>query len=433
MAVACSLACSPEVSRPNLLLITLDTTRADHTSLDSYERDTTPRLRALAAEGASFEIAYAPTATTGPTHATLFTSLLPTQHGLIKNGMELNEELYTLAEHLSSQGWRTAAFVSSYVMSDRWGWRQGFGYFDDVFDVEGTTSKKSRWEGHRVEGGFDRRAAVTTARASAWLELQRSGTPFFLFVHYYDPHAPYVPPDSHSGRFSRDDATPLQREISAYDEEIAYTDFQLGRLLDTLDELDLADDTLVVITADHGEGLMDHAHMEHGVHVYEEQVRVPWLIRFPGVVAAGIQPSAPVGLLDLAPTVVDLLGAAAADSFTGRSLAPALRGEAKLDPDHPIRFFRRHYADPSDEKGPSGVQYGIRVGEWKYIERPSEGEPELYNLRTDPREKHNMIGWRPEIAARLSDLLVRGGEDGPAEGRLSPEETKRLQALGYVE
>jgi choline-sulfatase len=434
LTLGCLTACTPEVpDGPNLLLVTLDTTRFDHTSLGSYERDTTPRLRALAAEGASFELAYAPTATTGPTHATLFTSLLPPNHGLVKNGIELDGGLYTLAEHLSTRGWSTAAFVSSYVMSERWGWRQGFGHFDDAFDPGNATKTKRIWEGHVVEGGFDRRAALTTVRARTWLERQRPGRPFFLFVHYYDPHAPYQPPAAWAGRFTPEHATPLEKEIAAYDEEIASTDFEVGRLLDALDELGLAERTLVVVTADHGEGLMDHGHMEHGVHIYEEQVRVPLLIRLPGIVAASTQRTAPVELLDLAPTITDLLGVPTPDTFQGRSLAPALRGEAELDPEHPVRLFRRHYADRGDRGAPKGVQYGVRVGEWKYIERPDEGAPELYDLRADPTERRNLIRNRPEVAARLSPLLVRWGEDAAESVALSPEEEERLRALGYVE
>jgi arylsulfatase A-like enzyme len=424
-------ACTPALPEgPNLVLVTLDTTRFDHTSLGSYERDTTPRLRALAAEGASFELAYAPTATTGPTHATLFTSLLPPEHGVIKNGVALDGDLVTLADHLSAEGWRTAAFVSSYVMSERWGWSQGFGHFDDVFDPAGATKRKKSWEGHTVDGGFDRRASVTTTRARAWLERQRDGRPFFLFVHYYDPHAPYLPPVGFSGRFPSEEPTPLDLSISAYDEEIAYTDDQLGSLLDALDEFGLAENTLVVVTADHGEGLLDHGHMGHGVHLYDEQVRVPLLVRLPGVIAPGIRPDAPVEMLDVAPTLAELLGVPVPVEFTGRNLAPVLRGEGSLDPLHPVRLFRRHYAPKADRKSPSGVQYGVRVGDWKYIERPAEGRPELYNLRSDPGERHNVFTRHPDVAARLAPLLVRGFEDAP---KLAPEEAERLEALGYVE
>jgi len=424
-------ACTPALPEgPNLVLVTLDTVRFDHTSLGSYERDTTPRLRALAAEGASFELAYAPTATTGPTHATLFTSLLPPQHGVIKNGVALDGDLVTFADHLSDEGWRTAAFVSSYVMSERWGWSQGFGHFDDVFDPAGATKRKKNWEGHKVDGGFDRRASVTTARARAWLERQRDGRPFFLFVHYYDPHAPYLPPIGFAGRFSTEEPTPLEGSISAYDEEIAYTDDQLGLLLDALDELGLAENTLVVVTADHGEGLLDHGHMEHGVHLYDEQVRVPLLVRLPGVITPGIRPDAPVEMLDVAPTLADLLGVPVPEEFTGRTLAATLRGEGSLDPLHPVRLFRRHYAPQPDQKSPRGVQYGVRVGDWKYIERPVEGQPELYNLRSDPAERHNVFTRHPDVGARLAPLLVRGPEDAP---KLAPEEAERLEALGYVE
>jgi choline-sulfatase len=440
LAVLALPACSPGAPEgPNLLLVSLDTTRFDHTSLGDYERDTTPRLRALAAEGASFDLAYAPTATTGPTHATLFTSRLPRDHGVVKNGVELDVRLHTLAEHLASHGWRTAAFVSSYVMSARWGWQQGFGHFDDAFEPEDTTYPGRIWEGRVVHAGFDRRAAATTARARAWLESQRDGRPFFLFVHYYDPHAPYVPPEPFSGRFPvGEEAPPLVAEIARYDEEIAYTDSQVGVLLDALDELGLSAETLVIVTADHGEGLMDHGHMAHGAQIYEEQVRVPLLVRLPGVVPADLRDAGPAELLDVAPTALELMGVPGApERFGGRSLAAALRGEASLDPDHPVRLFRRHYAEREGRERPRGEQDGVRLGRWKYIERPSEGEPELYDLEADPGERRNLIHWRPDVADRLAPLLATrpsGLDEGGAKpAGLSDEEEERLRALGYVE
>jgi arylsulfatase A-like enzyme len=266
--------------------VTFDTTRVDHTSPAGYGRDTTPTLAALAREGAWFELAYAPTATTGPSHATLFTGLSPLRHGVLENGAPLGASLETLAERLAAEGWRTGAFVSSFVVSRRFAFDQGFAAFDDLFEQETSTYGEESWEGHGIEGAFDRRADATTERALRWLEANARAGPLFAWVHYFDPHAPYVPPASVAGRFEpAAGADALARDVSRYDEEIAFADAQLARLLHALERLGLASNTLVVVTADHGEGLLDHGHMEHGVHVYEEQVRVPLVVRWPGRIA----------------------------------------------------------------------------------------------------------------------------------------------------
>src|SRR4029453_6535003 len=263
--------------------VSFDTTRFDHTSLSGYARDTTPQLRALAAQGASFGLAYAPTATTGPSHASLFTGLSPLRHGVVKNGAPLPAGLETLAERLSGAGYRTAGFVSSFVISHRFAFEQGFATFDDAFDRETSTFTEAFWEGRRVEGGFDRRADKTTRRAVRWLEANGPRGAFFLFVHYFDPHAPYGAPAGWAGRFDPGPgADALARDVAHYDDEIAFADAQLGELVGALDRLGLASRTVLVVTADHGEGLMDHGHMQHGVHVYEEQVGVPLVVRCPG-------------------------------------------------------------------------------------------------------------------------------------------------------
>ena len=196
------LACSPDAAelraadpRPNILLVSLDTTRADHLSAYGYERDTSPTLRALSAEGVRFEVAYAPSATTGPSHASLFTSLYPLTHRVVKNGRSLAPEFDTMAELLSRAGFQTAAVVSSFVLSERFGYAQGFDVFDADFSGADVPSGTTLWEGHSVEGKFYGRADDTTRRALAWLDGRRApDRPFFLFVHYFDPHDPYHVP-----------------------------------------------------------------------------------------------------------------------------------------------------------------------------------------------------------------------------------------------
>jgi arylsulfatase A-like enzyme len=431
--------------RPSLLLVTLDTTRFDHTTLGGYGRDTTPRLAALAREGASFELAYAPTSTTGPTHATLFTGLSPLRHRVLKNGVPLEASAETLAERLAGLGWRTGAFVSSFVVSRRFGFDQGFDAYDDRFERATSTYTEKFWEGQAVRDAFDRRGNATTDRALRWLEANAGRAPLFAWVHYFDPHAPYVPPEGFAGRFEPAPVDgglvppagrELARDVARYDEEIAFADAELGRLLDALERLGLAANTIVAVTADHGEGLMDHGHMEHGVHIYEEQVRVPLVLRWPGRIAPARLPG-PVELADLRPTLEALLGLDPVAGAEGRSLAHALTAGAPLEPERPVHLYRRHFA--GEQRGDTfvrGEKFGVRVGRWKLIDGPEEGTRELFDLAADPGERENRAADAPEVAAELAARLAawRAGRVGEATPlAITPEERERLRALGYTE
>ena len=226
--------------------------------------------------------------------------------------------------------------------------------------------------------------------------------------------------------------------MARYDEEIAFADAQLGELLDGLARLGLAERSVLAVTADHGEGLMDHGHMEHGVHVYEEQVRVPLLIRWPGRIAAGLRFDEPVALLDLAPTLGELLGMPAPDAgYEGRSLAPALLGRETLRA-APIFLYRRHFA--GERRGGQfvkGEKLAVREGRFKYIDGPEEGTRELFDLEADPGERRNLVLEQPQTAEALGALVEgwRAGRSGPANRplQISPEERRRLEALGYTE
>jgi arylsulfatase A-like enzyme len=445
-AAETAVAAGTTASGPNLLVVSIDTLRADHTSPYGYGRDTTPGLSALAAQGTLFAVAYAPSPSTAPSHATLFTGQYPGSHGLLKNGIDLDGRMRTLAEILGEHGYQTAAVVSSFVLDARFGFDQGFGTYLDDFPKDEAKGKVDTWEDHEVEGGFDARADDTTRRVLRWLWLDRDAErPFFLFVHYFDPHTPYSPPPGTLLRFPPDpypagagDAGDRRREgIRGYDAEIVFADQEVGRLLEELDRLELAGETLVVVTADHGEGLLDHGFWRHGVDVHEEAVRIPLVVRWPGVVAAGRRSDAPVELVDLAPTLLDLLGVDhSPEHFEGRSLAAYLRGEGELDADDPVFLYRRNY-DPTVVKDEqlAGEQHGVRRGHWKLIDR-SQGDDALYDLARDPGERDNRIDAEPERAAALRRLLDewRSGHAEPsAPPALDPEERRALEALGYVE
>lgn len=436
---------------PNVLLVVVDTLRADHTSAYGYARDTTPRLRALAEHGVRFENAYAPVGLTAPSHASLFTSLHPLTHGVVRNGLALGDEHVTLAEYLAVRGYQTAAVVSSFVLDRKFGLGQGFAFYDDDFDPAEATVELAEWEGYAVTEGFDRRADYTTRRAVAWLRESRArGTPFFLFVHYFDPHAPYTPPASYAALFEPEGEGPAA-EVAAYDAEIAFTDAAIGHLLDALDDLGLAAETLVVVTADHGEGLMQRGYMLHGLSVHEEELRVPLLLRWPVQLPAGRSIAEPVSVLDLGPTLAELVPIARTGvASEGRSFAAALRGEGGLDAERPIFVYRRDFGPepvhPVVVGGPAGAaarvsvagtQFGVRQGRWKYVVAPLEGPPALYDLEADPGELHDLsareAGSAQRLGQRLEAWLGVHAQPLPAAGQPSAADRARLRALGYAE
>jgi arylsulfatase A-like enzyme len=440
--LALAFACARESGPPNLILISLDTLRRDHSSVYGYERETTPSLERFAEQGVRFALAYAPTSTTGPSHATLFTSLYPITHRVVKNGRVLVPAHVTLAERLRERGWATAGVVSSYVLDARFGWAQGFDVWDDDFDAATATVRNESWEGVEVEV-FDRTADATTQHALAWLDGPREhDRPFFLFVHYFDPHSPWVPPAELARRFPPAAApTGGLRVLKArYDAEIAFADQQIGALLDALEERGLAENTLVAITADHGEGLMQHGHLLHGAQIYEEQVRVPLLLRWPGRLPAGRVIEGAVSLIDLAPTLLELAGVppAANGAMQGRSLVPVLEARERIDPLLPIFLFRQHYEHGFDSGTPvAGEQYGVRLGDWKLILGPEEGTRQLFDVARDPRERSDRAAEEPSLVAELERRIAAWRAEytraETAPDAISPEDLERLRALGYVE
>jgi arylsulfatase A-like enzyme len=391
----------------------------------------------------SFTRAYAMTSTTAPSHATLFTGRYAPAHGVPRNGFPLEADAETLAERLAARGHRTAGFVSSFVLSGRFGFDQGFARWDEAFDAETSSLPMKRWEGHEVPGGaFDRAASETTARAVAWLDEAPRGDPFFLFVHYFDAHEPYTPPPEARAALGGPPVTgPRADEIDRYDAEIALVDHALGELLDALAERGLAERTLVIVTSDHGQGLADHDDPYHSVNVYEESVRAVLVVRGPGVAPAGRTSDAPVEPVDLVPTVLDWVepGAAAGLDLPGRSLLPYLARAEPLDADRPVFVYRQWYphATVVREAPVEGQQFGIRLGPWKYIEGDRDGRRELYHLERDPGERENRLDAEPEVgadlAARLHAFRVANPRPGGPLPRLSDEDRARLEALGYVE
>jgi arylsulfatase A-like enzyme len=445
-------ACSAPPS-PNIVLITIDTLRADHCSVYGYGVGTTPQLEKLAREGARIEAAYVSMPSTGPAHASLFTSRYPLAHRVLKNGHVLADDYPLLAEVLRGAGYRTAAFVSSFVLDDRFGYGQGFDSYDDDFrGADSSYKNMEQWEGIEVPGEFDRRANETTDRAVSWLRENGRRGGFFLWVHYMDPHSPYDPPEPWRAKYVKPEMKrrSLRRAIALYDAEIAFTDREVGRLLDELDGISPPEATLVVLTADHGEGLLDHGFMGHGAILYEETLRVPLLVRWRGRIAAGSVIRGPVEIEDLMPSILGLAGIPPGELILqGRDLTGALTTGAALDPQHRAYFQRRLYEKSRVSTFPvdgvvfgrplrvKGDKYAVRKGGWKYIEAPMEGTRELYDLSSDPRERTNLLSRRRELADELAGEIEawRSEQDGLALGparEAAEEELERLRALGYV-
>jgi len=446
LVLVCACSDAESGPAPNLLLITLDTTRADHCSVHGYERDTTPELRRLAEQGARFDRAYAPSPSTAPTHASIFTSLHPLEHGLVKNGLRLDGRFDTLAERLARRGYETAAFVSSFVLNRKFGFAQGFDVYDDKFErKDASVWWVERWWGFEVPEGFDRRADETTMRANRWLIHREGDRPFFLFVHYFDPHAPYDPPERFASRFRGEGPQgSVDEVVSRYDAEIAFADAQIGRLLETVKHLGIAEETLIVVAGDHGEGLAQHGHMYHGDYIYEEAVRVPLVFRWPGRILPARVIEAPVQVNDLTPTILDLLGIPGTN-LEGRTLAPALVGDAGLDAEHPLYFQtdrqlssqRFRYLDSTVGSDWSiGERFGIRLGRWKYSEDWGRESQELFDLAEDPEESRNLALELPDRTAELSRRLREWRRSDTAaaatSARMSEDDIARLRALGYV-
>ena len=356
--------------------------------------------------------------------------------------MKLAEQHNTLAEYLKANHYQTAALVSVFVLESKFGYAQGFEFFYDKFKSDEATIHSKQWGEHPLDSGaFDRRADYTTRRAINWLTKKRNPKkPFFLFIHYFDPHKTYIPPEPFASRFAPESENPteLEKIVGNYDGEIAFTDAQIGTLLKKLDQMGLSENTLIVITADHGEGLMQHNWLQHGLNIYEEAVRVPLLVRWPDHIPQGKIISEPVGLVSLAPTILDLVGIKPGNEpFQGQSLGPVLRGEMTLDKDRSIYLYRQHYEE-GEEGGAisNGDKFGIRVGTWKYIEGEKENTKELFDLSTDPGELTNLYYTFPKKAAELTSQLKEWEKtclkttSEPSE--ISEKDLQRLKSLGYT-
>ena len=413
-AVGCSRPAPPPVGAKHLVLVTIDTLRADRLSCYGSRTVSTPHLDAIAAQGALCPDVSVQAPLTRPSHVTLFTGRYPAEHGIRDNvAPALVAEVPTLAERLKGQGFETAAFVSSIVLSRQSGLARGFDTYSDRFEAGADDA--------RFLNTIQRRGDGPTAEAIAWLEAHPASRTF-VWLHLYDPHDPYEPPEPYATRYAD----------RPYDGEVAFADDLVGRLDAALDRLGRRADTLLIVTSDHGEGLGDHGEAVHGFFVYESTLAVPLLMRGPGS-PAGTRLATTVRSVDLVPTALDLLGAPldASHEVSGRSLAAALRGG-------PAPADEATYAEsltPLLHFGWSDLR-AFREGRFKYIAAP---RPELYDLKDDPGELRNLLDTQAAKAEALRGALARRllaerttATAPAAAAAVPPELLEQLGALGYV-
>ena len=413
VAVLAALACTPSPSpeaapagaaaRPPIVLISVDTLRSDRLPAYGYGGVDTPAIDRLAAEGVLFERAYSHVNVTLASHASVFTGLLPPEHGVRDNaGYRLDDAIPTLAAELQRSGYATGGFVSSYVLRATTGIGRGFDVYDDGVG----------FETGRQLGQLQRPGAETLAAASEWL-AGVADSPFFLFLHLYEPHAPYEPPPPFADRYD-----------NPYDGEVAAADAVVGELLRRLEELGVYDDALVILLSDHGEGLMDHGEMDHLILIYREVIQVPLIVRLPGGERGGERVAVGAQLSDVAPTVYSIAGLPSPDGLAGLDLL-------ELEPGSPDGALRRIVSEsvyPRIHFGWSDLG-SIVEGDLHFIESP---DPELYRLAEDPGERSNVIQEERSAARRLRAALQEIDRTLTSPAEDDPETRRRLESLGYL-
>jgi len=401
---------------PNVLLITIDTVRADHVGAYGYAKAATPAIDRLAREGVRFADATSHAPLTGPAHAAILTGQYPARLGVRDNASTpIPPGTTTLATLFKASRYRTGGFVGAFILGPEYGFSQGFDVFDATF---------SRFNaGMKLQA--QRRAGEVTTAALKWLnqqlnqQLANSNQQWFLWVHYYDAHWPYDPPAPFRTTF----------RASPYDGEVAYVDSNIAKLIAAIEGAGQLDRTLVTVIADHGEGLGDHGEQEHGLFLYDSVLHVPWVMRLPARASAGRVVTTQVRAIDVLPTLAAVAGVTS-PSVDGQNVMPFVTGAAvprDPTPSYAETFYPKWHFGWSELKS-------VRVGDWKYIDAPKS---ELYDLRSDRSERKNAIDARGPLASGLSSKIAKlqsgfGAAATTDAPQPDPDTLARLRSLGYV-
>jgi arylsulfatase A-like enzyme len=443
----CGFACgsgddgskSPGERPPNLLFVVVDTLRADHVGANGYEKATTPTIDRIGREGAVFTQAIAQSSWTRPSMASLLSGLYPTTTGLTCHNFRvprsdcdlLSPQVVTIAEELRDEyGYRTAGITANINLDPIFGFDQGYDHYVSIAE-EISGSEQGEW---RLGNDWLRESTeLVTEEALAWLEEPRSDSPFLLYLHYLDPHAPYEPPEATAGTFPPDSYAAVPRTsvlLALYDEEILFVDRELQRVLDALQASQELERTAIVIVSDHGEEFHDHGSTKHGWTMFDEQLRVPLVLSIPGVTTPGTVIDEQVRLLDVVPTLIEGLGLAGTlpERLQGTSLLPLLAGGTLPM----LPALSEHGYNPLTS---------YRSPPWKLI-LDEAGPVQLYHLGDDPGESINLAEQRVEVVTRLSGELaaLRATASAAAERyssaggevQLSEEQIRNLEAIGYT-
>ncbi len=400
-------AVAGKLAGQNLLVITLDTTRADRLGCYGYDRAKTPWLDAVAGRGTLFENAYAQVPLTLPSHSSIMTGRYPREHGVRDNGRNaLGDAHPTLASIFKERGYATGAFIASFVLDSRFGLERGFDVYSDDMGETTFAAQQLEWQ---------QPANVVTDRALEWLQSVKE-RPFFGWIHYYDAHRPYMPPQE----FRLPDLRP-------YDGELAFIDTQVKRVFEWLAESKLTERTLVVIVGDHGEAFGEHGEHGHSNFVYDVNIKVPLIFAHPVLGTTARRVGTLVEALEVFPTVLDLFGFPKPEKLLCRSLAPALAGskmkETGLYAESLFVYNSFNWAE----------QRAWITPQWKYV---SSTHPQLFDRKSDPNEKDNVIIQNPKIAQKLLDELKARYESMPkgeaADAQIDAETLAKLASIGYT-
>lgn len=402
----------------NVVVITLDTVRADHLHCYGDGKIKTPNIDRLAQQGVLFERAVTQTPLTAPSHASIFTGTNPNVHHVRDTGgFALGSAPATLAATLQKSGWNTAGFISAPVLGKQFGFNRGFAMYDDQMTATAKSPAGPDVKDEGVHLAATRPANVTVDHAIQWLKTQH-GAPFFLWLHLYDAHQPYDPPAQFRAQYPGD----------PYDAAIAFEDHELGRFFDEVHKQAPAGNTIFVLISDHGEGFGEHGEQGHGIFLYDSTLRIAWIMAGPKV-PAGVRVQQQAREIDVFPTLLDLLGGRPAPGIQGTSMVPAFSG-------HPVASDSSYEETlyPKLNMGWSELR-GVHTAHWMYIRAP---KPELYDLVADPGELRNVIADHPkeyrELEAQLKQWIAAGGGENETvvTNQMDTQTLAQLRSLGYV-